>query len=213
MKLLDIHTHHLAPQPEGIISLRYGIGDMPGIMTTQRYSIGIHPWDTPVGMDEGLRSKLKELAEQPEIVAIGECGIDLTPRGGPLYQQLQLFKWHIELSEHLCKPLIIHDVKAHDIIAGARRDFKPTMNWAIHGFRRKPEVASMLLRAGCYLSFGAEFNEETLRTVPRDKILAETDESLLTIEEIICRMSCAVGEDLTDVIAENSKQFLSKCSY
>lgn len=209
MKLLDLHTHHPAPQPEAIVNLRYQLGEEFIIDPSQRYSVGIHPWDTQGHNTEEAFEGLARIAELPEIVAIGECGVDLARRETPLFMQLLLFRHHVELSEHLAKPLLIHDVKASDIIAGARRDMKPAMNWAIHGFRRKPEVAEMLLRAGCFLSFGAEFNAETLRQTPREMILAETDESELTIEEIIAKMSAAVGEDLTDTIAENTRRFLS----
>ena len=121
-----------------------------------------------------------------------------------------MFKRHVELSESLRKPLVIHDVKGHDIIAGARRDLAPTQPWVIHGFRRKPEVAEMLLRAGCYLSFGEQFNADTLRATPEDRILAETDESPLDITEVIASLSAAYGKDLTPTIAENTMKILSK---
>lgn len=235
MEILDIHTHHAVPQPEGVVSLclrkvrieagkvslsAEGVPVVTADMITnptpdaavldieQKYSVGIHPWDTLEDPGEEEWDALRTLAAEPNVVAVGECGIDLTPKGGPLFRQMQIFKRHVELSEELGKPLVLHDVKAHDIIAGARRDMKPTQPWAIHGFRRKPEVAAMLLRAGCWLSFGAEFNSETLLATPKDRILAETDESPLSIEEVIGRLSAAYGEDLRGTIAENTRRFL-----
>ena len=56
--------------------------------------------------------------------------------------------------------------------------------WIIHGFRGKKEVARSLLDQGFYLSFGQKFQPETLRYVPEDRLLLETDESLLPIREI-----------------------------
>lgn len=210
MKILDIHTHHAAPQPQGVVALCIsGENRNPEIDGSQRYSVGIHPWDTPLSADYDREwETVEKLASQPEIVAIGECGIDLTPKGGPLFRQLQVFRRHVELSERLRKPVVIHDVKAHDVIVGARRDLKPTQPWAIHGFRGKPQVAEMLVRAGCMLSFGAEFNPATLKAVPPETILAETDESPLDITEIIARLSAAYGSDLTGVILENTGRFL-----
>lgn len=209
MDILDIHTHHAVPQPQGVISMRVRKESRElGLSPTQRYSVGIHPWDTESETTREEYDLLDKLAEKPEVVAIGECGVDLNI-GGPLFRQLQVFRHHVELSERLGKPLVIHDVKAHDIIVGARRDLKPRQAWAIHGFRQKPEAADMLHRAGCWLSFGPQFNVDTVREVPDDRILAETDESEMTIEEVIKLISEAKGRDMTETIAANSRRFLN----
>lgn len=209
--LLDIHTHHTAPQPEGVISLRVG-GEqtLPAIEQDQAYSVGIHPWDTVEEPRESEWQRLENLAQLPQVVAIGECGVDLNLAGVPMYRQLQVFKRQIELSERLRKPLVIHNVKAYDVIIGLRRDLKASQNWAIHGFRSKPQVARMLLNAGCYLSFGERFNAESLREMPDDRILAETDESPLGIEEIIANLSGTAGKDLRTLIAANTQTFLTQ---
>lgn len=209
MPTLDIHTHHAAPQPEAVVALMVQSGEkLTPLIANQKYSIGIHPWHTMEEISEQQWRALEEIASLPEIVAIGETGIDLTPRGGPLFRQLLVFKRHIEISEQLGKPLIVHDVKAHDIIVGTRRDMKPARPWAIHGFRGKKGVADMLVRAGCYLSFGPNFNPESLRSVPQERILAETDDSDVAIEEVVNNLSQAYGKELTDIIAENTRRFL-----
>lgn len=206
--ILDVHTHHPAPQPCGIISIditEQEFNPLPG----QVYSIGIHPWNTIEAPSEEVLTRLETLASLPEVVAIGECGIDLTPKGGPLFRQLQVFKFQAELAERLGKPLIIHDVKAHDVIVGARRDMKPRSQWVIHGFRQKPEVAEMMLRAGCMISLGSEFNPETLHRIPSNRLLAETDCSSLDITEVIAKLSAAADRDLLPEIERNTSEFLT----
>lgn len=212
MGILDIHTHHAAPQPEGIISLRADKDTIARMTDGQAYSVGIHPWDTINEPTESEWRVLEAAAALPQMLAIGEAGVDLSGKSGPMYVQLQVLRRQIELSERLCKPMVIHNVKAHDIIVGLRRDLVPVQNWAIHGFRGKPEVAEMLLKRGCYLSFGELFNRETVQKIPEDKILAETDESPLTIEEIIARLSEARGKDLTETIRANTAKFLEGVS-
>ncbi len=206
--ILDIHTHKTAPQPYGIISRRLSNpdSDPENMIEGQLYSVGIHPWDVTPGEPENSWEMLREEASKPYVAAIGECGIDLKC-GMPMYLQLQVFKKHIDLSEELRKPLIIHDVKGDDIICGLRRDLKPSQPWCIHGFRGKPAAVAALLRAGCFISFGERFNPETLLAVPEDRILAETDESDLTIEEIISRLSEIRAIDLTQTIKDNSNKF------
>lgn len=201
---LDIHTHHPAPQPEAVVSVSFkDFKPLEG----QLYSIGVHPWLSDNLLSNEEWEEFERLASLPCIVAIGECGIDKL-KGGPLFKQLILMNKQIEISEKLRKPLIIHDVKAHDVIVGLKRDLKPTQKWLVHGFRYNPNVAKMLTDAGIYLSFGENFNSQVPALVPRNMILAETDESSLSIEEIIANLSSNLGENITDLIKANTLSFL-----
>lgn len=206
--ILDIHTHKPVPQPEGIISLRVCTeGErQPVLAVGQLYSAGIHPWDSA---ESDAFGAVESFCSEPQVAAIGECGVDIL-RGGPMFMQLNLFRRHIELSERIGKPIVVHCVKADDIICGLRRDLHPAMPWAIHGYRGKPSAASQLVKSGCYISFGEHFNIDTLRAVPEERILAETDESELSIETVISRLSEAAGRDLRPAIAANTLRFLGR---
>lgn len=202
--ILDIHTHSEFAGPESVLAMSPEEYKPEG----DRYcSLGIHPWNTGVEISADLFADLEEKCRQPNVVAIGECGIDLL-KGGPMFRQMNVFRKQVEISERLAKPLIIHDVKAHDIIMGLHRDLNPSQNWLIHGFRGKPALAAQLVNAGLWLSFGEKFNPETLKSVPHDRILAETDESSLPIRDIIARLSECAGSDLLNVIISNTAQFL-----
>lgn len=203
--ILDIHTHGPAPRPEAVIALS-PVGFEP--IEGQLYSLGFHPWDSGEPVTPEMWDLLDSLLDNPQVVAVGECGVD-TLKGAPLFRQMQIFKRHVELSEKHAKPLIIHEVKAHDIITGLRKDLNPSQKWAIHGFRYKPSVAKMMTDLGIYLSFGEKFNAETLAAVPDELLLAETDESTLPIAEIIGRLSEVKGRDIEHLIAHNSSRFLS----
>lgn len=207
--IIDCHTHHPAPDHEAVISTSpIGFQHVSG----QAWSVGLHPWDLDLFCDTSLRIKeeiwteLVAAAANPEIVAIGECGIDLA-RGGLLATQMLAFRKQALLAERLRKPLIIHSVKAHDIIIGLKRDIRPEMPWIIHGFRNKPSIAEIYLKAGCLLSFGEKFNPDALLITPPDRLLAETDESPLPIGTIISRLETTAGRPLRAQIIENSKIF------
>lgn len=207
MPVIDIHTHHPYPSPEALINLPAADGIVrPG----QWYSAGIHPWTTLEAPTEELLSRLDTLAADPAVKAIGECGYDAV-KGGLAFRQLQLFQRQIELSENLGKPLIIHDVKAHDIIIGCRRDLRVRQKWAVHGFRGKPQAAQMLLKAGIWISFGEKFNPATVAYMAAEapeRILAETDESSLSIQQIIEALSEAAQIPLETCLRENADEFL-----
>lgn len=191
--ILDCHSHRAAPYAEGVICCSPdGFAPVEG----QLYSVGIHPWDAAAATAEAL-DRLEAIGSQPQVVAIGETGADAL-KGAPMFQQLLAFKAQIQISERLRKPLVIHDVRAHDIIIGLYKELRPTQPWIMHGFRGKPSVATMLLQAageqgGIYFSIGEKFNADTLKTLPGALLLAETDESALSIEEIISAQATAAG--------------------
>lgn len=212
--ILDIHTHSLAPNPMAVIDLSAQLYEAKedfeipsGYSPQQLFSAAVHPWNLTSDIPAGLLERVEKFASDPQVAIIGETGIDL-PKGGPLFRQMTVFKKMIELSEKVEKPLLIHDVKAHDIIIGIYKEMRPRQPWIIHGFRGKPSVAGMFTREGIYLSFGQLFNPVTVHNIPHELILAETDESGLPISEIIHFISEARGIDMTHLIAENSARII-----
>ena len=214
--LLDIHSHHPAPYPQGVVSIVPEADFSPS--HGQKYSIGLHPWQTEENASETIIERILSMSVLPDVVAIGECGID-TRKGAPLFRQMNLFKQQVEISETVGKPVIIHCVKAQQVIIGCHKSLSATQPWVIHGFRGKPSVAEMFLRAGLWLSFGEKFNPDTLRAMPRHRILAETYTSSLPVSaphgqpSILALHAATLGLPLTDyrtLIADNTARFLRR---
>lgn len=175
--LTDAHTHH-ADRRGAIINIAPGAPTDPSL----RYSAGIHPW---LG-GEATADTLRELAatvSRPEVIAIGETGLDAL-RGPGLKLQEALMKEHIALSERLGKPLIVHAVKSLDDILRLRRELRPRQPWIWHGFRGKPQMARQIADAGIYISAGEGFNRAAIEAIPLGHLLVETDESPLAVAEI-----------------------------
>lgn len=173
MKLTDVHSHALSG--DGIVNRGPADKILPGYC----YSIGIHPWEEAGCSMESLT----EAASRPEVIAIGETGLDKL-RGPAMDIQIERMRQHIELSEQLHKPLIIHCVKSFDLLMALRREMRPKQVWIIHGFRGKPDTALQLAKAGMYLSLGRLFNTDTARLIPPDRLLIETDDSPVTIIQV-----------------------------
>lgn len=184
-RVIDVHTHHSSPAPASILSLspgRYaGLPDKSG-----HYSVGIHPWETGEDISQPL-AQLEEIVSDPATVAVGETGLDRL-RGASIDRQDEIFRRHIQLSEKFGKPLVIHQVKALDLLLKARKECAPLQPWILHGFRGNPQMLAQLLdapgRNPVYFSIGAKFNEAAVSLIPPDRLLVETDESPLPIEEI-----------------------------
>ena len=196
--LSDCHTHNLASE-NGIISVKPGFSSFEEGKT---YSCGLHPWDENI-TSESFEELLKTL-NHPQVVAIGECGLDRL-RGAPLPFQKDIFLKHIDLSESLRKPLIIHCVRAGDELLRLKKEKNPHNPWIFHGFRGGFIQAKQLTDAGIYISLGEKFNKEALKGIPDSFLLTETEESKLTIDEIASR----IKEDALEISTINLNKILN----
>lgn len=186
--LLDVHSHHSVPDFMAIVSYEPAdFNPIPG----QFYSVGIHPWSTLENPSEEVWNTLESIALRDDVLIIGESGIDAV-KGGPMFRQMLVLKRQAQLAERVGKPLLLHDVKGHEQIIGLHREMKPDLPWIIHGFRGKPSVAEMLLKEGFFLSYGEKFNPESLKITPTDRLLTETDDSPLSIREIISNIESVI---------------------
>lgn len=182
-RLIDIHTHDLTAAAPSIISVEPGAEFIQG----KRYSVGIHPYTVGGGGALNLE-QLRADAARPEVVAIGETGIDRL-KGGGIERQLDVLRAHADISEQLGKPLIMHVVKGFPEVIALRREMRPRQRWIVHGFRGKPELAMELLHHGFDLSLGERFNSDTAAMLPADRLWIETDTSPLSINEIAARVA------------------------
>ncbi len=177
MEIKDIHTHRADKEAIQNVSFRT-FAPQAG----QYYSVGIHPWDissgkflTPVEQ-EILIEEQKKMAKHPQVIAIGEAGLDKLISTN-MEVQMKVFEQQIQLAEQVEKPLIIHAVRTFNELIGLKQQYKPSVAWIIHGFRGNKQIAEQLVRHGFYLSFGEKYQEEALRQTPLNRIFMETDES------------------------------------
>lgn len=163
----DFHTH--VPAPRAIINTSPGDERPEGYL----YSVGIHPWESATASEADFKAILDDLSDA-NVVAIGECGLDRL-RGPELAIQRDVFVRQLELAEKAGKPVIIHCVRAFDELLRLRKQLRPSVDWIVHGFRGKPELARQLADTGMYLSLGRKYNPAVLSVVNPSQILHETD--------------------------------------
>ena len=198
---VDIHTHNsFTPDIHAVRNLTFQeaeillSGNEDGL-----FSVGIHPWHADKFSEKALL-KLQNLITDHRFAAIGECGLDKNC-GIPLEVQQYAFEQQIALSEQAEKPLIIHCVGYFNELFEIKKKINPRQLWIIHGFRAKPQLAMQALKAGCALSFGEHFNEESVRVTPLEKLYVETDESQASIEDIYRHIADVKGTDPDFLIA------------
>ena len=160
-KLLDCHTHSHETSGQAIRSLTYA--EWSGGVTIeedQLYSIGFHPWSLPQerSLTVLIDQMQSRLATVPQIVAIGECGVDKVRSNAALSEQLVWLEAQMRLACQLHRPILLHTVRAWAEMIEMRsqmaQEFAQLPPMVLHGFRAKGEVAQMMLSKGFALSFG-----------------------------------------------------------
>lgn len=134
---------------------------------------------------------------------VGECGLDKLCQT-PYSLQCEAFEAQIALSERLCRPLILHCVRAVDDVL--RLKLGTRQPWIWHGFRGKPEQMNQLLHHGFYISFGLRFNEACISECPLDRFFLETDDapqSVVPLYEAVARRRFMSVEALCEQMWSN----------
>ncbi|HCN04298.1 MAG TPA: hydrolase TatD [Bacteroidetes bacterium] len=190
MKLLNIHAHRRGPDSViDILNKRVtSDADDADVLDDGLWSIGIHPWDVRDTWVEDVLT-VDRLAEDPRVVAIGECGLDRLASAS-LQVQGDALLAQADLAERLSKPLILHCVRAHDELLRLKKIVDPVQPWIHHGYIKGPELARQMIQADIYLSFGqaAVHADTSLRDViaevPLDRFFLETDDSTVLIDDV-----------------------------
>ncbi len=213
MEIYDVHTHQILLEDNDdpyhscifdVYPLEFEVAK--DSHHRHAFSCGIHPW-----YSEGSETQmayLTEIAPNPRIVAIGETGLDRL-KGPSLEVQIPLFKKHIELAEKLCKPLIIHCVKAWEELIKVCREMKPSQPCIIHGYRGKPELTRRLIKEGFMFSIGEHVNVDSMPFIPRHRIFCETDEGDMPILDVYLQASKVLNvelEEFAEVVATNVRR-------
>ena len=151
---------------------------------------GIHPQEIMTNYELQITNLAELLANNKNIIAIGECGLEFTSAStiASADKQEIVFRKQIELAQKYKKPLIIHARKAVDEVIQILGEYK-NISGVIHCYSGgKKRVKKVLALTGDWC-FGFDGNltyevglEEVVKEIPKERILAETDSPLLTPE-------------------------------
>ena len=207
--IFDIHTHHPSKLGEAIVQL------VPEDFRPQKghfYSVGLHPWHISANWRAQMAGLLVE-ALHPQVVMIGEAGIDKKRGGVSIEEQIEIFREHVRLSELVRKPLIIHCVKGVDEVLSVRKELKATLPWIIHGFRGGVEQWRQLSRAGVFVSVGRNYDPDLVRELPLSQLLIESDEydDLSVVYDLVSATKQIESSELSWHVANNIYSLLAAC--
>jgi TatD DNase family protein len=193
--------------------LSIGIGDGPDTMQqalelSKRYAskpgiprciprilatAGIHPHEAQLA-DHAALQKLDGLLDSPDVLAVGEIGLDYYYDHSPREQQKRAFAQQMEIAAARRRPIIIHcrpsDGSTNawdDTLAMIENNWMRTnLGGILHCFTGEWEHARRALDGGFLISFAgnvtfpkAESIRQVAAKVPLDRMLIETDAPFL----------------------------------
>lgn len=145
--------------------------------------VGIHP-EEAFEMTAREDDILAAWAAKPEVVAIGEIGLDYYWEKDPDKRRLQqrIFIRQLDLARQLHLPVCIHDRDAHgDTLAILKREGRG-IRGVLHCYSGSLEMARELLKLGWYLGVDGPLTfknaaklPEIVRAMPLERLLVETD--------------------------------------
>ena len=199
--------------------------------------IAIHPTDIDKYEINEVEKQFDSFYEENKdlIIGIGECGLDKKhPEEYPDFEkQVKWLKWHAKYANKLNLPIMLHIRMAYKDLIERWDEFNFQTQVIIHCFCGNKEEAQALLDKGCYISFAGvvthkkaalEFANESIKTVPLDRIFVETDAPFLTPAEYrkktninlpfyifetydyICKIKNISFDELVDAVNENYKK-------
>ena len=160
-------------------------------------AVAIHPneaarYESKAALDLDIDG-IAELASQERVRAIGETGLDFfrtESEQGKSFQQYS-FERHIQIAKDFNLALQIHDRDAHQQVVETLLQLGAPSKVVFHCYSGDLELAKICSEHGWYTSFAGNITikrnqnlRDSLKYMPVDKILVETDAPFLTPEPL-----------------------------
>jgi len=161
----------------------------PGVLYA---TAGVHPHDAS-RCDAHTIEALRALADRPEVVAIGECGLDFNRDFSPRPVQVEWFRRQVALAKDLALPLFLHERDAAEAFLAVLDAEKPAPETVVvHCFTGDGPTLREYLRRGYNIGITGWVCDERrglhLRTLVKEigceRLLVETDAPFLTPRDL-----------------------------
>ncbi len=148
---------------------------------------GVHPhlareWDA------GVADAIAALAAAPEVVAVGEAGLDFNRDFSPRPDQERAFHDQLDLAARSGKPVFMHERDAHDRFLAILREHRSRLGPAVvHCFTGDERQADAYLELDLHLGITGWICDErrglhlrrVVSRIPADRLMLETDSPYL----------------------------------
>jgi TatD DNase family protein len=133
-------------------------------------------------MSNSTLDSLRELAQDPKVVAIGEIGLDYYRNLSPRARQKQAFEEQIMLANELELPIVVHDREAHYDVLQVLHRFGKDAKGILHCFSGDLDMTKEIIEMGYLISIAGPVTypnarklHELVQHLPDESIVLETD--------------------------------------
>jgi TatD DNase family protein len=187
---IDIHTHSLVHADDVIQIINLFPEQLISPLAAPFfYSVGWHPWYLRKENNDAYLKIVSDGGLKPEILCIGECGLDRLSEVAFEYQ-IEVFKQQALIAERVQKPLLLHCVRSANEIIKLKKEIKPKMPWIIHGYNSNFVTGLELIRHGLYISIGIDLLKDIsnafnfLPEIPLDRLFFESGDMDIHVGKI-----------------------------
>ncbi len=165
-------------------------------------AFGLHPWFIKERSGQWFQTLENLLTTYPQ-ASVGEIGIDHALENRNDAEQEQVFLAQLGIARKFDRPVTIHCRRAWGRLIELLDQFgEIPRGMLIHCFGGSAEVATELVKRGAYISFSGSITRPnakkagpSIRAVPDDRILIETDAPDLLPHNVVDGASCSVREE------------------
>ena len=150
-------------------------------------SVGVHPHDADT-FDHQAESRLRQLAGEEKVVAIGETGLDYYRNLSAKDNQRQVFLKQIALAKDLDLPVVIHCRQAEEETLQILKAALP-LQAVVHCFSGDENFLKACLDCGFFISYTCNITykkasvlRDMVNLTPLDRLMLETDAPYLSPE-------------------------------
>lgn len=206
----------------------------PGILYA---TAGVHPHHACQAPAD-VRDELRDLYRHPEVVAIGECGLDLFRNFSTPDDQERVFRSQLDLACELNAPVFLHQRDAHERFMSILGDYLPRLPRAVaHCFTGGSAELDDCIALGLYIGITGWICDERrgahlrplIPRIPADRLLIETDAPYLLprdleprpksrrnepahLPHVLAAVAAAAGRDIETLAGEttaNARRFFA----
>ena len=120
------------------------------------HTVGLSPSEV-INPGKDWELKLEEYLSYPNVVGLGEIGLDYYHKYGDRNAQIEFFIRQLEIASNFSKPVIIHNRDSGNDMKGILKS-KVTSGGIMHCFSENTDFAKEMIDLGLYISFASEKN-------------------------------------------------------
>jgi TatD DNase family protein len=183
---------------------------------------GIHPHDASLATADHL-ARVRDLLDRPEVVAVGETGLDFHYDNSPRNDQRRSFERHLDFAAETGLPVVVHARAADEEMEAVLRSRGAEVRGVLHCFSGPEALFEAAMEVGWMVSFTGIVTfrsfggEDLVRRVPANRYMIETDAPYMApvphrgrrnepayVAEVAVRLAALRDEPVERVVADST---------